>query len=111
MQRRFKGQLTPKSGYGSEKKMMHMLPGGSWELLVHIKKLEVTVLLMCSKSYGAHGAQNVSSKNRKAVVKKKSSLWTIRVTNPNTRLHSKGNERTAHVDVLFMLKKTIKMLL
>ncbi|XP_053463849.1 60S ribosomal protein L32-like [Nycticebus coucang] len=67
--RRFKGQiLMPNIGYGSNKKIRHMLPGSDFrKFLVHnVKELEV--LLMCNKSYSAAIAQNVSSKNHKAIV-------------------------------------------
>ncbi|XP_032258374.1 60S ribosomal protein L32-like [Phoca vitulina] len=89
--RRFKGQiLMPNIGYESNKKTKHMLPSGFWKFLVHnVKELEV--LLMCSKSYRAEIAHNVSSKNCKATVERAAQL-AIRVTNPNARLHSKKNE-------------------
>ena len=51
VQRRFKGQvLMPNTGYQSNKKTKHMLPGGFQKFLVHnVKELEV--LLICDKSY------------------------------------------------------------
>ncbi|XP_044767432.1 60S ribosomal protein L32-like [Neomonachus schauinslandi] len=89
--RRFKGQtLMPNIGYGSNKKTKHMLPRGFRKFLVHnVKELEV--LLMCSKSYCAEIAHNVSSKNRKAIVGRAAQL-AIRVTNPKARLCSEENE-------------------
>ncbi|MBZ3874358.1 60S ribosomal protein L32 [Sciurus carolinensis] len=91
VQRRFKGQiLMPNIGYGSNKKTKRMLPSGFWKFLVHNIK-ELKVLLMCNKSYYAEIAHNVSSKNRKAIVEGAAQL-AIRVTNPNTKLHSEENE-------------------
>ncbi|XP_038256458.1 60S ribosomal protein L32-like [Dermochelys coriacea] len=59
--RRFKGQiLMPNIGYGSNRKMKHMLPTGFKKFLVHnVKELEV--LMMSNKSYCAAIAHNVSS--------------------------------------------------
>lgn len=90
MHRRIKGQiLMPNIGYGSNKRTKHVLSSGFQKFLVHnIKELEE--LLMCSKSY-AEIAQNVSFKNRKTVVER-AVQPTIRVNNPNARLHSKENE-------------------
>ena len=77
-------------GYRSNKKTKHMLPGGFRKFLVHnVKELEV--LLMCNKSYCAEDAHNVSSKNCKTIVERAAQL-TIRVTNPNARLHREENE-------------------
>ncbi|XP_049484069.1 60S ribosomal protein L32-like [Panthera uncia] len=89
--RRFKSQILMLNiGYGSNKKTKHMLPGGFQKFLVHnVKELEV--LLMCNKSYCAEDAYNVSSKNCKTIVERAAQL-TIRVTNPNARLHSEENE-------------------
>ncbi|XP_043449983.1 60S ribosomal protein L32-like [Prionailurus viverrinus] len=89
--RRFKGQILMLNiGYRSNKKTKHMLPGGFRKFLVHnVKELEV--LLMCNKSYCAEDAHNVSSKNCKTIVERAAQL-TIRVTNPNARLHSEENE-------------------
>lgn len=88
--RRFKGQIVMLStGYGSNKKTEHMLPSGFRKFLVHyIKELEV--LLLCNTSYCAEIAQNISSKNCKAIVERAAQLAIV--TNPNTRLHSKENE-------------------
>ncbi|KAM5326225.1 large ribosomal subunit protein eL32-like [Glossophaga mutica] len=89
--RGFKGQiLMPNVGYGSNKKTKHMLPSGFRKFLVH-KVKELEVLLMCNKSYCAEIAHNVSSKNCEAIVERAAQL-AIRVTNPNTRLHSEENE-------------------
>ncbi|KAK7830909.1 hypothetical protein U0070_018453 [Myodes glareolus] len=91
VQRRSKGQiLMPNIGYRSNKKTKHMLPSGFQNFLVHnVKELEV--LLMCSKSYCAEMAHNVSSKNRKAIEERAAQL-AFRVTNPNARLRSEENE-------------------
>ncbi|XP_045152015.1 60S ribosomal protein L32-like [Echinops telfairi] len=90
VRRRFKGQiLMPNIGYGSNKKIKHMLPSGFCKFLVHnIKELEV--LLMCNKSYCAEIA-HIYSKNCKAIVERAAQL-AIRVTNPNARLRSEQNE-------------------
>ncbi|KAK7834493.1 hypothetical protein U0070_017679 [Myodes glareolus] len=91
VRRRFKGQiLMPNIGYRSNKKTKRMLPSSFRKFLVHnVKDLEV--LLMCSKSYCAEIAHNVSSKNRKATVERAAQL-AIRVTSPNARLRSEENE-------------------
>ncbi|KAB1276138.1 60S ribosomal protein L32 [Camelus dromedarius] len=91
VRRRSQGQiLMPSIGYGSNKKTKHTLPSGFCKFLIHnVKELEV--LLMCNKSYCAEIAHNVSSKNRKAIVERAAQL-AIRVTSPNTRLHSEENE-------------------
>ncbi|EQB77304.1 60S ribosomal protein L32 [Camelus ferus] len=91
VRRRFKGQiLMPSTGYGSNKKTKQMLPSGFLKFLVHNVK-EIEVLLMCNKSYWAEIADNISSKNCKAIVEKAAQL-AIRVTNPNARLRSEENE-------------------
>ncbi|XP_075392148.1 large ribosomal subunit protein eL32-like [Tenrec ecaudatus] len=106
IRRRFKGQiLLPNTGYGSNKKTKYMLPSDFCKFLVHNVK-ELDVLLMCNKSYGAEIAHNVSSKFRKAITERAAQL-AIRVTYPNTRLHSEENEEMAHLRVLFVLNKTI----
>ncbi|KAF3823357.1 hypothetical protein GH733_010793 [Mirounga leonina] len=89
--RRFKGQiLTPNTGYGSNKKTKHIVLSVFRKFLVYnVKELEV--LLMCNKSYCAEIAQNVSSKNHKAIVEKAAQL-AIGVTSPNARLCSEENK-------------------
>ncbi|XP_053451524.1 60S ribosomal protein L32-like [Nycticebus coucang] len=89
--RRFKSQiLMANIGYRCNKKTKHRLPRGFQKFLVHnIKELEV--LLMCNKSYCAEIAHNVSSKNCKATAGRAAQL-AIRVSNPNARLRSEGNE-------------------
>ncbi|KAF7474936.1 hypothetical protein GHT09_014288 [Marmota monax] len=73
----------------SNKKTKHMLFSGFQKFLAHnIKKLEV--LLMCNKFYSAEIARNVSSKNHKAIMERVA--LTIRIINPNARLHSEENE-------------------
>ena len=70
MHRRFSDQnLMPSTGYGSSKMTKHMLPSGFQKFLVHNTK-ELGVLLMCNESYCAEIAQNVSSKNHKAIVER-----------------------------------------
>ncbi|XP_011794823.1 PREDICTED: 60S ribosomal protein L32-like [Colobus angolensis palliatus] len=89
--RRFKSQfLMSNIGYGSNKKITHMLPSSLQKFLVHnIKELEV--LPKCNKSYCAEIAYNVSSKNHKVIVERAAQL-AIRVTSHNARLCSKENK-------------------
>jgi large subunit ribosomal protein L32e len=58
--------LMPNISYGSNKKTKHRLPSGFRKFLVHSVK-ELEVLLMCNKSYCAEIAQDVFSKNHKAI--------------------------------------------
>ncbi|XP_038166430.1 60S ribosomal protein L32-like [Arvicola amphibius] len=91
VRRRFKGQiLTPNTGYGSNRKSKHKLPSGFRKYQVHSIK-EPEVLLMCSTSFCAEIAHNVSSKNGEAIVER-AAQPAIRVTSPNARLPSKESE-------------------
>jgi large subunit ribosomal protein L32e len=77
-------------GYGSDKATRHMQPGGFYKFVVHnVKELEV--LLMSNRKYAAEIAHNVSSRKRKEIVEKASSL-NIKVLNAAARLKTEENE-------------------
>jgi len=79
-----------KIGYGSDKATRHMQPGGFYKFVVHnVKELEV--LLMSNRKYAAEIAHNVSSRKRKEIVEKASSL-NIKVLNAAARLKTEENE-------------------
>ncbi|KAL0623171.1 60S ribosomal protein L32 [Plecturocebus cupreus] len=73
-----------------------MLLNDFQKFLVHNMK-DLEVLLMCNKFYSAEIAQNISSKNCKAIMGRAAQL-AIRVTNPYARLGSEENEYTAHME-------------
>ncbi|AMD20469.1 HDL275Cp [Eremothecium sinecaudum] len=85
VRRRFRGNISePTIGYGSNKKTKFMSPSGHKIYLVsNIKDLEV--LMMCTKSYAAEIAHNVSSKNRATILTRAKALG-IKVTNAKARL-------------------------
>ncbi|VFV20663.1 60s ribosomal protein l32-like [Lynx pardinus] len=76
----------PSIGSRSNKKTKHMLPNCFRKFQVHNIK-ELDILLMCNKSYCAEIIRKVSYKNAKSILERAAQL--ARVTNPNTKLHSK----------------------
>ncbi|KAK2194894.1 bifunctional Ribosomal protein L32e/Ribosomal protein L32e [Babesia duncani] len=91
VRRRFKGTvLTPKIGYGTNKKTRHELPGGFYKVVVSTPQ-EVDVLLMHSKNHAVEIAHNVSAKKRIIIVDRADKLG-IRVLNRNARIKVEEKE-------------------
>eukprot|EP01091_Cochliopodium_minus_P002921 TRINITY_DN12758_c0_g1_i1.p1 TRINITY_DN12758_c0_g1~~TRINITY_DN12758_c0_g1_i1.p1 ORF type:complete len:134 (-),score=17.94 TRINITY_DN12758_c0_g1_i1:141-542(-) len=79
--RRFKGQIPmPNIGYGTERKLRHVLPSGFKKFRV-FNAGELDVLLMQNRKYGAEIAGAVSVKKRIQIIERARQL-DIKILNP-----------------------------
>ncbi|AFZ80891.1 60S ribosomal protein L32, putative [Theileria equi strain WA] len=91
VRRRFKGTvLTPKIGYGTDKKTRHQVPGGFYKVVVSTPA-EVDVLLMHNKTHIAEIAHNVSSKKRRVIIDRADKLG-VKVANRKAKLRVEEKE-------------------
>ncbi|KAI5057775.1 hypothetical protein GOP47_0027790 [Adiantum capillus-veneris] len=91
VRRKFRGcSLMPSIGYGSNKKIRHVIPNGFTKFLVH-NFAELDLLMMHNKKFYAENAHNVSTLKRKSIVERATQL-NIAITNGSTRLRSQEDE-------------------
>ncbi|BAM42427.1 60S ribosomal protein L32 [Theileria orientalis] len=91
VRRRFRSVvLTPKVGYGTNKRTRHQHPGGVYKVVVSTPS-EVDALLMSNKKYVAEVAHNVSAKKRRVLLDRADKLG-VRVTNRSARLKVEEKE-------------------
>lgn len=87
VRRRYKGSLlSPKIGYGTNKKYAHVLPSGFLKFRVSTVK-ELEVLLMHNRKFSAEIAHNVSVKKRNVIVQRANELG-IKVSNAHAKVRT-----------------------
>eukprot|EP00831_Metopus_contortus_P036518 TRINITY_DN28885_c0_g1_i1.p2 TRINITY_DN28885_c0_g1~~TRINITY_DN28885_c0_g1_i1.p2 ORF type:complete len:171 (+),score=59.70 TRINITY_DN28885_c0_g1_i1:61-573(+) len=77
VRRRFRGEVRmPKIGYGTAKTERHVLPCGLLKFRVQTLA-DLEMLVMQNKKYGAEICNNVSRKNRKAIIDRAAQLLSL----------------------------------
>ncbi|KAK1932676.1 putative 60S ribosomal protein L32 [Babesia divergens] len=91
VRRRFKGTvLTPKIGYGTDKKTRNRLPSGYYKVVVNTPD-EIDVLLMHQKTHVAEIGHSVSARKRRVILDRAKKLG-IKVTNSGARVKVEERE-------------------
>ena len=92
VRRRFKGQIRmPKIGYGTERKLRHVLPNGFLKFRV-FNAGELDVLLMQNRKYGAEIASSVSTRKRQ-LIKERAKQLDIKILNPTAKGKTRKTEQ------------------